>query len=365
MQHPIDVVRRLLDLLRVPAQAATCRGEAWDDLIRIARMCGLSAMLGIRLRQAGQLEAVPPDIRDHLTSACLAARHRAQMVWWELHELAQALVPLGVPVVLLKGAAYQLAAIEPLASGRFVSDVDLLVPKASLQEVEQCLHEAGWKSADLNPYDERYYRDWSHEVPPLRADGRPLEVDLHHGITPGRLARGIDAASLFAASRALPGSPFRVLAPVDQVLHACIHCFCDGDLSLRLREVVDIHFLVEAHRDGQDFWPDLVRRAKQFRAERALWYGLRYAAQWMGLAVPDEVASDLRGPMMPAAWAMDVLVQTAMWPSDPDRFSSPGHHLAAGLLLARHHLIRMPVRRLVPHLVTKAAARARWRFAAP
>jgi hypothetical protein len=324
-------------------------------------MCGLSAMLGVRLRQADRLDAIDEDIRNHLTSACAAARHRAQMVRWELHELAEALTGVDAHVVLLKGAAYQSAGIEPLASGRFVSDVDLLVPRASLQRVEQRLLDAGWKSAELNPYDERYYRDWSHEVPPLRVEGRPLEVDLHHGITPGRLAHGIDGTAVIGASRALPDSPFRTPAPVDQVLHACIHCFCDGDLALRLREVVDIHFLVEAYRAMPDFWPGLVRRAQQFGAERPLWYGLRYAARWLGLEVPGEVLAALRGPAPPVAWAMDRLVRTVMWPADPDRFAAPGERMAATLLLARHHLLRMPLHRLVPHLAIKAWARSRWR----
>jgi hypothetical protein len=45
----------------------------------------------------------------------------------------------------------------------------LLLPRAQLQEAERALFAEG-RVADegLDPYDDRYYRQWMHEVPPLR-----------------------------------------------------------------------------------------------------------------------------------------------------------------------------------------------------
>ena len=134
--------------------------------------------------------------------------------------------------------------------------------------MEARLHAAGWESAALDPYDERYYRDWSHETPPLRFPGHFLELDLHHAITPvtGRLH--FDPAPLFAESLAVPGTPFRVLSPHDQVLHACVHCFQDGDLALRVREIADIDGLLRSFADTPGFWPGLVERARELDARR-------------------------------------------------------------------------------------------------
>ena len=77
------------------------------------------------------------------------------------------------------------------------------------------------------------------DAPPLRRPGHSLEVDLHHAITPVTAALAFAPGSLFARSEPIPGTPFRALAPEDQLLHACLHCFQDGDLALRVREVAE------------------------------------------------------------------------------------------------------------------------------
>jgi hypothetical protein len=65
----------------------------------------------------------------------------------------------------------------------------------------------------MDPYDERYYREWIHELPPLRFPGRFLELDLHHTILPltGRIQP--DSAALLEASNPVEGTGFRVLCP--------------------------------------------------------------------------------------------------------------------------------------------------------
>jgi hypothetical protein len=42
------------------------------------------------------------------------------------------------------------------------------VPRASLDAAERALVGAVWQMEALDPYDERYYRKWSHELPPMR-----------------------------------------------------------------------------------------------------------------------------------------------------------------------------------------------------
>ena len=42
----------------------------------------------------------------------------------------------------------------------------------------------GWLRMKIDPYDDRYYRVWMHEIPPLRHRERKTEIDLHHTILP-------------------------------------------------------------------------------------------------------------------------------------------------------------------------------------
>ncbi len=58
----------------------------------------------------------------------------------------------------------------------------------------------------------------------------------------------------------MPGSRFKVLAPVDMVLHAIVHLFYGGEMDDALRELVDIddllrHFAATEPGFWEQFWP--------------------------------------------------------------------------------------------------------------
>lgn len=344
-------IEQLLRGLYEPVEADLPR---WERLLRLARMTALHGRLA---RSNCHNASLPDPIRQHLLSAERISRFNAQM----LHAELQGLSPLcdgSFPVIALKGSAYALQRL-PLASGRFVSDVDLLVPRPHLRVMEQRLRTAGWVAAKLDAYDERYYRDWSHETPPMRFPGHFLEVDLHHAITPVTGALCFDPAPLFDASLAVPGTPFRVLCAEDQVLHACLHCFQDGDLGLRVRELVDIDMLLRSFSQRPDFWQRLPGRAKRLGLARPLWYGLHFARCWMGTPVPDGVVGEIPSPPPLIVRMMDALVPRAMLPSDPDFPPPASVRLARLAMLARYHRLRMPLGMLLPHLARKSLIRAR------
>ena len=104
------------------------------------------------------------------------------MVTWEANRVGWALQGLEVPVVLLKGAAYMLSGFD-FERGRLFADLDVMVPVDDLSRVEHASSN-GVGVLRLNPYDERYYRLWSHELPPMRHFEREVELDVHHTILP-------------------------------------------------------------------------------------------------------------------------------------------------------------------------------------
>lgn len=343
-------------LLRAAREPVELDDAGWDRLLRLARMSGLHARVAARNIDNPQLS---PRVRRHLLSASRMADFSKQMLLAELRS-THALCDGSFPVLVLKGAAYLLQD-RAAAQGRFVSDADLLVPRSHLRTMEERLRAAGWQSAALDPHDERYYRDWSHETPPLRYPGRFLELDLHHAITPVTGSLSFDPQPLFDASEAIPGTPLRALSPPDQVLHACLHCFHDGDFVLRVREVVDIDALLREFSAQAGFWDVLGARARALGLERPLWYGLRYAAAWMQLPVPPQQLAALPAPPALARASMDLLVPRAMLPTDPDHPPGPAARFAQTALLARYHWLRMPLRLLLPHLARKTWRRLRAR----
>ena len=84
-----------------------------------------------------------------------------------------------------------------MGRGRLITDIDIIVPANQVSAAEQALNAAGWESSELDPYNESYYRRWSHEVPALVNHKRGTTLDLHHNILPPTAGPTINAALLF------------------------------------------------------------------------------------------------------------------------------------------------------------------------
>jgi len=254
----------------------------------------------------------------------------------------------------------------PQASGRVFADVDLLTDPARLDEVESTLERHGWRSEELSPYDQNYYRRWTHELPPMKHPDRDMEIDLHHNVLPRTARLKPPSALLLRASRPVPGSRYRVLCNEDIVLHAMTHLTFADDLADKLRELVDIADLLRHFSTESDtFWASFLQRAEELDLRRPAYYGLRYAYRLLGVGVPAEVleASGTWGPPAPVRQLMDWLVPRALYPYHPD--STHRHkELPRTLLYIRSHWIRMPPWLLAYHLAYKfvvARLRLRWR----
>ncbi|MGL1832476.1 nucleotidyltransferase domain-containing protein [Rhodocyclaceae bacterium SMB388] len=344
----------LLPLLQAVAHARKMSLADWDSTLRLARQARVLGVLAHRLRNHDEVwAALPQPVTGHLRGSINYAAHRAQMVRMELAALDAALPP-DVTVTMLKGAAYQLQGV-PIAQGRNPNDVDLLVRREDLDRTEAALSAAGWVSEVKDDYDQRYYREWSHELPPMRYPGHALEVDLHHTIAPVTSRTRADDALLFGGLVALPDSRYRVLDPCDQIIHAAVHLFQDSELDGRLRDLVDVDGLIRFHVRDDATWRRLLERARAHRADRVLWYALHYCRKWLATPVPGAILQ--AAPSAPAQHAMEWVFSRSGLPHLPDRPQGLGLRTAFMLGRMRYHLLRMPPGLLVRHLVHKAWTR--------
>jgi hypothetical protein len=353
MMTPRDLLTPLLRSADAPLPGSPAD---WELLIRQARRSNLLTSLATRLRKQGRLDQVLPAARTHFDDALLIGAAQGRAVRWEAREIAHALRHLDAPVVLLKGAAYLLDGL-PAADGRVFADVDLLVPRAALDIAELMLGVAGWVSGKQDAYDQRYYREWMHEIPPMVHGQRETLIDLHHNILPLTSRVRVDADRLLEAIVPLPHWPglYR-LGDADLVLHSASHLFLDGEFDKGLRDLVDLDALLRHFSSTTPgFWSALVERAQTLGLARVLFYALRYAQAVLGTPVPAETAQALAGaapPRLLLAW-MDAVFLRALRPDHPsceDGFSGR----ARSFLYLRAHWMRMPLHLLLPHLVVKA-----------
>ena len=215
--------RLLVRALRDPASVGDCD---WTGLISAARAEQLIGSLAFRMEG----RAVPARVAAIFEAARRDAAQARTQALWEAEMARRALAPLGVPVVLLKGTAFHAADLDA-SIGRSVGDLDILVPRASLDAVEAALLDAGWERVkEADGYDDVYYRRWMHELPPLIHRTRDRMIDVHHTILPLTARPTPDAGALIADSVALDNG-LRILSPADIIVHAAAHLFADGDLA--------------------------------------------------------------------------------------------------------------------------------------
>ena len=338
-----------------PDQQPLLGSRDWEVLLGQARRAHLLGRLAAQHRDKGWLLGVLVKPRLHLESGLRLADRQQHEVRWEVDCIVRALKRLATPVVLLKGAAYLMADL-PAARGRLFSDIDILVPRQSIESAEGEVFAAGWISDERDPYNQRYYRQWMHEVPPLRHVQRNTYIDLHHTITPPTSRFKVDGRRLLDRIVPLPGYPgLFVLAPADMVLHSAVHLFQEGEFDHGLRDLLDLKDLLHHFSQEADFWPNLLDRATELGLQIPLFHALFHIQRLFGYAPPPQWAARIAAfaPPVTLRLLMAWLLGLALRPDHPScdiRWTG----LARWLLYVRSHALRMPLHLVIPHLIRKA-----------
>lgn len=339
----------LVNALNAPETLAELAPAELDCVLRQARTALLLGVLAARVQD--QLVDLPQAAQWQLKAGSVLCDKIRLDVTREFTHLRRALANLDRPVVVLKGAAYVLANL-PAAEGRIFGDIDLLVHRLDLADIEALLEAGGWSMAGTEPYDERYYRRWTHELPPMEHIERGSTIDVHHAVVQERHLAAFDRDSMIDQAIQID-EVFSILQPVDMVLHACVHLFNDGEFDKALRDLLDIVQLVRHFdRTEADFRAQLALRAYELNFTSQLYFAMRYAGKLLHLAHPPRYLDSIR-PDGHQDWLYDALFLRALMPQHStadDRFTG----LARQLLYVRGHYLRMPLRHLIPHLIRKA-----------
>ena len=309
---------RFLGVLRKPARLTEFELRDWDAFLPMANQVEILPYLIARLDAAGLADSLPQRIAFHLDSARLRSRQQQRVAHWEVAQLDTLLVNTGVPIVLLKGAAYLFSTPE-IAMGRMYSDIDVMVPKASIQEVERILKRNGWEQPEELADQEQYFKRWMHELLPLIHKRRGTKVDLHHNILPSVDALQFDPKTLFEHARPIDeGSRIHTLAPVDMVLHNIVHIFRNGDYQRALRDLVDLDRLIEKFsREEGNFFEKFMSRTEELNLLTPCYLGFRYAEKYLKTPIPAENVARVRKgrPVWPPVWLIDRLFEFASLPT--------------------------------------------------
>lgn len=329
------LVRALVD----PATTQDFDAKGWTSLIAMARAEQLMGSLAHRL---DGLDHLPEKVAQLCGDARQSADHARRQALWEAEMARRVLAPLGEPVVLLKGTAYVAAGLSA-GVGRSIGDLDILVRRNALDAVEQALIEqGGWEWVKDDAYDDAYYRDYMHELPPLIHKERDRMIDVHHTVLPLTAKPTPDAEAMLEDSMELANG-LRVLSPADMVCHSAAHLFADGDLAGGLRNLWDIDRLLRDFGAEDGFWQALSERAQRHQLTKAVARALRLAETLYETPLGGDVAS--RGRAGDALYVRRLFAR--------DGWGRETRKLLRLAFYIRSHWLRMPVMMLTKHLWTK------------
>ncbi|WP_114327589.1 nucleotidyltransferase domain-containing protein [Candidatus Colwellia aromaticivorans] len=350
----------LVKVLKSPKIIKSFNSKDWNLLLRQASSANMLARLAYTFNNHGLMNAVPDKILNHFNSDQVKVAHLHTQVNQEVQELNQLFNKLDIKAIYLKGTAYLLADL-PLAQGRFFSDIDLLLNQSDIAKVEIALKCQGWKSQKTDDHDQAYYRDYMHEIPPMQHIIRGTVIDIHHNILPVCNNNIIDISLLSADALKLNvntthGNHSYVLAPAAMFLHSAIHLFHEGELEQGLRGLSDLDLLLSHFDESEaNFSQQLIDLGTKINQQQSLFYAWRYLNRILNRELSNTAQAFVESyqPKITNLTTIDFIFTnlftvhhstTASW-----RFS-----LAAQLAYWRGHLLRMPLRLLIPHLLTKS-----------
>ena len=346
MNHPCA---DLITALKTPLTMSTFTLAQWDRIIPQARAAGLLGRLAALATHSHQITCLPKSVWHALEAGLILASRQAVNVRYELRQLDAALLKLGRPVLVLKGAAY-IANDSPASAGRLMTDIDILVDKRAIGEAEAALMLAGWMSSHHDAYDQRYYRQWMHEIPPMQHIRRGTIVDVHHNLLPETARIQTRPDLIIASAVPLPGMVcLHVPSELDMILHSATHLMHEGEWHHGLRDLSDLYSMImAASAQRSDFWVELENRACELQLERPLFLVLQQLNRIFDLEIPLEQFhknfSDfiLQGLLTRGVYSFHSSCRTALT------------SLSELMLYVRSHWLRMSLPLLVPHLIYKA-----------
>ncbi|MDP2828620.1 MAG: nucleotidyltransferase family protein [Sulfuricellaceae bacterium] len=339
----------LLDFLSGKVSVDRLDAEDFSLLFAEARACGLMGRLAHTLQKSPLVDLLPSHLGDQLSATTIYSNGFRRDVWRELGHIEQALSGLNTPVILLKGASYVLLGL-PSADGRIFSDIDILVTKTHIAVAEAALMLGGWSTGKLDAYDQRYYREWSHEIPPMTHLHRGTTIDLHHSLAMPTCRVHVDSARMI--SDAVPANEegfWWRLKDEDMVLHAASHLLLNSEFDRGLRDIWDIDLLYRHFTSISADYPEhLLSRAREVGLESILTQALWLASAFFRTPLPDYLLPDKTS-------LFSRLLACAASTRHPE--TRPRGQKAADLALRlREMYLRLPGKLLAVHLLHKMSA---------
>ncbi|GLR70914.1 nucleotidyltransferase family protein [Agaribacter marinus] len=350
-------VEQVIDCYLHPEKITALEPNQLSTLIIVLRQQKMLARVAANLISLNLLPDLHVKAQRHFKNAYLMASKQKLQVWEEAKLLVSQLSSASAYLIFLKGAAYSLAdslASNKVAEGRYYSDIDILVDKRSINECEQVLAIKGWIAQEINNYDDKYYRQWAHEIPPMCHGTRGTIIDIHHNIVP-LISGAAPNIQLLINHRVLLGDDIWVLSQPAQFVHSAIHLFRNEEFSSGFRDLTDLHIFMKQNlleNTCEKFVREVIAIASEINFAKEVYLALYFLRSldkslFENMDDIDELI-DTHGPTSIEKY----IFSKVLFPQHAllDGSITPIQQFCA---LIRGHLLKMPIHILTYHLTVK------------
>jgi len=326
--------------------------KQWENIIHVLREVNLLAACYFRLEKEDKLTLLPSFALKHMKSAAVYSSRQSEQVLFECKLLQKILDAENISSVFLKGASYTLRKSKNSA-GRVYSDIDLLVAKNEISKAEQTLAKHAWCTKKVSEYDNKYYREWSHEIPPMFNIHRGTVLDLHHNILLPISGREVNVELLTENCQSIDGG-YTVLGYAATILHSIVHLIINEDVSNGYRDVLDITTLIKEN-DSPEFWQEITLLASKLGFNNELYLALSLSKKYANLTIPNDVwlTFSVQQNNSKLNFLLNYVYYFALQPHSP-AVQTLKHKIAINIVYLLGHLQKMPLKILIPHLLTKS-----------
>jgi len=324
-----------------------------SELLVFLRAANLLSIFAHKVMREGMLYELPESFQWHITSNINYSERQQYQVGIEIDRVNLLLEEVGVSPVFLKGAAYNIEKVVSL-EGRTMSDIDILVRSSEIKKTEKRLLSLGWQAKELSNYDEKYYREFAHEIPPMFDPISGTTLDIHHNLYLPVSGKAPEESILRQNIIATSENKL-VFKKHMQALHTCVHLYWNEDVSSSLRDLYDFTCLCNDSASEQ-FWDVMIETAKNMNLSPLLYDVVCLSEFFFKLHCPLETKTQLRSHL-----SLFQRIHQSITRSVMKRALVPNTHACSSISLQtcrflaylRGHLIKMPVHVLVPHMFRK------------
>jgi hypothetical protein len=266
----------------------------WNRVIQYACQHDIAPLVHHTMQRAGLANADSHEAFKKLKALSYGNAIRNTLLYQELETVLLALRNRGKSVLVLKGAAlaetvYQKHALRPM------SDVDLLIKKEDLAEIEGLLRKLGYVFYDQQRTREWYLDNHYHLVFRKQVSASFTScLEIHWHLERPILPFPINIEGVWerAVVARVANVEVLVLSPEDLLLHLCLHT-CRHKLTGGFRAFCDISETIRQYERDMD-WEQVSTRATEWRIETFVYVVLLLTHELLGTRVPERLFDTLR-----------------------------------------------------------------------